>query len=116
MIVILSYRPSFKVLSEWFQFLTFREELSRLPEPPHLHNVIISVYSKYSLSLPPNLYYPYMNGPQVPRNLQIRPSSPLKSVESDMTPSDTDLDPELEADNFCPPQTEFLNSSLASRL
>ena len=126
LVYLFNYRPSFKILEEWFQMLTFREQLIKLPEPPNLHNVVVSAYSQYNLPLPPNLYHPYLKistGPQVPRNLHIRPSSPPKSVESDRTPSDTEFDPESVEDNFCSPMkpgvrgTEFFsNSSVTSRL
>ena len=33
-----------------------REELPHLPEPPHLHEVIVSVYEQYDLALPEDLY------------------------------------------------------------
>uniref|UniRef100_F7BJM0 non-specific serine/threonine protein kinase n=1 Tax=Ciona intestinalis TaxID=7719 RepID=F7BJM0_CIOIN len=51
-------RPSFQTLETWLEMLTIREDLPHLPEPPNLRSLVQSVYNKYELHLPDNLYEP----------------------------------------------------------
>ena len=125
--VFILFRPSFKVLEEWFHMLKFREAeaLYTLPVAPNLHNLIVSVYSQYNLTPPSDFYYPFM---KISNRLDVSPNSlnllsSSTRVESEPTPSDSDLEQDLKTNNGRGPLkssvrgTEFFSdSSITSRL
>ena len=104
--------------------LNLREELTQLPEPPHLHQCIISAYEKYNLPLPSNLYAPFIeseNGLSETNIIPSRHNSSSLTLDLECSSdSNVDLVPPTfsSRDKNCHiPGTEFYSDySVTSRL